>query len=108
MTKDLLKSNSQILTDTLFFKYFKGEANNTFVLYSNEVINYSIKLNVKKHKYSLIGKTYRKKYVKPFCDVGFDFKDTNGVYINTAKGKKAKLKMHIKGKDFDRKYNVKL
>lgn len=108
LTKDLLKSNSQILTDTLFFKYFKGEANNTFVLYSNEVINYSIKLNVKKHKYSLIGKTYRKKYVKPFCDVGFDFKDTNGVYINTAKGKKAKLKMHIKGKDFDRKYNVKL
>ncbi len=108
LTKDILKTKNQILNDTLFFKYFKGETDNTFVLYSQKEVLYFIKLKVKRHSYSLFKKKYKTFGIINQKGTDHLLYKNQIASLNTIKGKKVKLKMHLKGKDFDVRYNANL
>ncbi|MFM9943695.1 MAG: sialidase family protein [Bacteroidia bacterium] len=114
LTKDLLKTKNQVLTDTVFFKYLKGEANNTFVLYSTKNLIYKIKIKVKKQPYSLFWKTYKVDGLiyssKNDLDKNYKVKLSSHISENliTGKGKKITLKMEFIEKEVYRKYKLRL
>ncbi len=109
LSKALLKTKSQILTDTLLFKYFKNQSANTFVLYKHGSFEYNIAIKVKKYKYSPFGKSFSKSgsIYKPKDYVRLDAMPQD-ICLKTSKGKFVTLKMRLKGKNFDVKYKMKL
>lgn len=101
LTKDLLKTKKQSLNDTLFYKFYRTGEDNMFVLYSGKMIEYSIKIKVKKNKTSLFGKTYKKNGVIKHDDVNKE------VIIKAGKGKKVDYRIKLKGRDFEVNYSGK-
>ncbi len=100
LTKDLLINKEQIIANTLFYKLYKNKDDNQFILYSTTLVNYTIKIKVKKHKYSLLHKTYKSKGTIMPNDLCPE------LVIKTEKGNKVNLKMKLKGKDFETNYNI--
>ena len=101
LTKDLLKTKNQSLKDTLFYKFYRTAEDNKFVLYSGKMVEYSIKIKVKKSKTSLFGKTYKKHGVIRPDDANKE------VILNAGKGKKVDYRVKLKGKDFEVNYSGK-
>lgn len=101
LTKDLLKTKNQSLNDTLFYKFYRTAEDNKFVLYSGKMVEYSIKIKVKKNKTSLFGKTYKKHGIIKSDDLNKE------VILKAGKGKKVDYRIKLKGKDFEVNYSGK-
>jgi len=99
LTKDNLKNKNQVIKDTLFYDYFYNKDNSQFILYSSKGVKYSIKLKVKKHKYSLFSKSYKRSGMIKLNGKNHE------VSITAIRGYKPKLKMQLSGKDFYLKMN---
>ena len=89
LTKDLLKTKNQSLKDTLFYKFYRTAEDNKSVLYSGKMVEYSIKIKVKKSKTSLFGKTYKKHGVIRPDDANKE------VILNAGKGKKVDYRVKL-------------
>jgi hypothetical protein len=101
LKKDLLKTKNQSLKDTLFYKFYRTAEDNVFVIYSGKMVEYSLKIKVKKSKTSLFGKTYKKHGIIKPDDLNKE------VILKAGKGKKIDYKIKLKGKDFEVNYSSK-
>jgi hypothetical protein len=101
LNKDLLKSKNQTLADTILYKFYQTANENMFVIYSSKMVEYSLKIKVKKNKFSLFGKTYKKHGVIKPQDID------KTIILKGGKGKKVDYRMKLKGKGFEVNYSSK-
>lgn len=102
LTKEMLKHSDQIKAEKILFKSYESPAKSFFILYAEKKIQYRISIKVYRNGVFRLPKTYNAQGVLQPAE------GVTETIVQYKKGKKAVLKMQLRGDNLNEQYEMNL